>query len=196
MVLGLEEALDAPEQEILAREDGAKRRLEAVGRQLPGAERDLSAVHDERVRAEEDERVRRGALATQEGEAITSGRRLRTALSLPGVIRGAGLDMRAEDEGDEPHLSEDDADDRTKALRRLVEGVRSRLDAERRDISDTALLNRHTDLRDQLSGGYTTPRWRNTTASRSAVSSTTTARTTSPRSASVSPPRRPRPANA
>ncbi|MGW0647379.1 TIGR02680 family protein [Streptomyces umbrinus] len=153
-VLRLEEALGAPEQEILAREDGAKRRLEAVGRQLPGAERDLSAEHDERVRAEEDERVRRGVLATQEGEAITSGRRLRTALSLPGVIRGAGLDMRAEDEGDEPHLSEDDADDRTKALRRLVEGVRSRLDAERRDISDTALLNRHTDLRDQLSGGY------------------------------------------
>ncbi|WP_405545609.1 TIGR02680 family protein [Streptomyces phaeochromogenes] len=154
LVLGLEEALDAPEQEILAREDGAKRRLEAVGRQLPGADRDLSAVHDERVRAEEDERVRRAALATQEGEAITSGRRLRTALSLPGVMRGAGLDMRAEDEGDEPHFSEDDADDRTKALRRLVEAVRSRLDAERRDISDTALLNRHTDLRDQLSGGY------------------------------------------
>ncbi|MEV0929249.1 TIGR02680 family protein [Streptomyces phaeochromogenes] len=154
LVLGLEEALDAPEQEILAREDGAKRRLEAVGRQLPGADRDLSAVHDERVRAEEDERVRRAALATQEGEAITSGRRLRTALSLPGVMRGAGLDMRAEDEGDEPHVSEDGADDRTKALRRLVEAVRSRLDAERRDISDTALLNRHTDLRDQLSGGY------------------------------------------
>lgn len=28
------------------------------------------------------------------------------------------------------------------------------LDAERRDISDTTLLNRHTELRDQLSGGY------------------------------------------
>ncbi|MEU8985071.1 TIGR02680 family protein [Streptomyces sp. NPDC048558] len=153
-VRGLEEALDPPEQEILAREDGAKRRLEAVGRQLPGAERDVRAVHDERVRAEEDERVRREALATQEGEAVVSGRLLRTALSLPGVTRGAGLDLTAEDEGGGAHFSEDDAHDRTKALRRLVEAVRSRLDAERRDISDTALLNRHTDLRDQLSGGY------------------------------------------
>ncbi|WP_328870954.1 TIGR02680 family protein [Streptomyces sp. NBC_00287] len=153
-IRGLEEALDAPEQEILAREDEAKRRLEAVGRQLPGAERDLSAMHDERVRAEEDERVRREALATQEGEAVASGRRLRTALSLPGVTRGAGLDMSAQDEGGEAHASDDGAHDRTKALRPLVEAVRSRLDAERRDISDTALLNRHTDLRDQLSGGY------------------------------------------
>lgn len=153
-VRGLEEALDAPEQEILAREDGAKRRLEAVGRQLPGAERDLRDVHDERVRAQEDERVRREALAAQEGEAVATGGRLRTALSLPGVTRGAGLDITAQDKGGEAHLSEDHAHDRTKALRRLVEAVRSRLDAERRDISDTALLNRHTDLRDQLSGGY------------------------------------------
>ncbi|MFI6013962.1 TIGR02680 family protein [Streptomyces sp. NPDC051243] len=153
-VRGLEEALDAPEQEILAREDGAKRRLEAVGRQLPGAERDLREVHDERVRAEEDERVRREALAAQEGEAVATGRRLRTALAMPGVTRGAGLDMTAQDEEGEAHFSEDHASDRTKALRRLVEAVRSRLDAERRDLSDTALLNRHTDLRDQLSGGY------------------------------------------
>ncbi|CCK30506.1 hypothetical protein BN159_6127 [Streptomyces davaonensis JCM 4913] len=168
-VRGLEEALDAPEQEILARENEAKRRLEAVGRQLPGAERDLNAVHDERVRAEEDERGRREALATQEAEAVASGRRLRTTLSLPGVSRGAGLDMQAEDQGGEVHSSQrgersaeqsdahpsgDGEHDRTKTLRLLVDDVRSRLDAERRDISDTALLNRHTELRDQLSGGY------------------------------------------
>nr|WP_222108892.1 TIGR02680 family protein [Streptomyces cupreus] len=169
-VRGLEEALDAPEQEILAREDEAKRRLEAVGRQLPGAERDLNAVHDERVRAEEEEKTRREALATQEGETVATGRRLRTALSLPGVTRGAGLDMSAEHEEGEAHSVEDGeersaedgdahpfgdgAHDRTTALRLLVDDVRSRLDAERRDISDTALLIRHTSLRDQLSGGY------------------------------------------
>ncbi|MFE6337318.1 TIGR02680 family protein [Streptomyces sp. NPDC057806] len=153
-VRALEEALDAPEQEILAREDEAKRRLDAVRRQLPGAERDLSAVHDERVRAEEDERVRRQALATQEGEAAASGRRLRTALSLPGVTRGAGIDLSTQEEGSEGHVSDDGVRDRTTALRPLVEAVRRCLDAERRDISDTALLNRHTELRDKLSGGY------------------------------------------
>jgi uncharacterized protein (TIGR02680 family) len=150
-VRGLEETLGASEQEILAREDDAKRRLEAVGRQLPGVQRDMSVAHDECVRAEEDERVRREALTTQEGEALASGRRLRTALSLPGVSRGAGLDVPTEGEADS---AEGAARDRTKALRRLVEAVRSRLDAERRDISDTTLLNRHTELRDQLSGGY------------------------------------------
>ncbi|MFC4468425.1 TIGR02680 family protein [Streptomyces xiangluensis] len=170
-VRGLEEALGASEQEILAREDEAKRRMEAVRRQLPGVQRDMSAAHDERVRAEEDERVRREALATQEGEVNASGRRLRTALSLPGVSRGAALDIPAEDEAnttdmadragtaDRADSTEDDARDRTardrtKSLRRLVGAVRSGLDAERRDISDTTLLNRHTELRDQLSGGY------------------------------------------
>ncbi|GAA3773001.1 TIGR02680 family protein [Streptomyces coacervatus] len=150
-VQALEDALGASEQEILAREDEAKRRLEAVRRQLPGVQRDMGDTHDARVRAEEDERVRREALAAQEGEAIASGRRLRTALSLPGVSRGAGLDLSPEDEA---AAAEDDARDRTRALRQLVESVRSRLDAERRDISDTTLLNRHTELRDQLSGGY------------------------------------------
>ncbi|MHA5048314.1 TIGR02680 family protein [Streptomyces sp. SD15] len=155
-VRALEEALGASEQEILAREDEAKRRLEAVRRQLPGIQRDMSAAHDERVRAEEDERVRREALAVQEGEAIASGRRLRTALSLPGVSKGAGLDVPAQGEEDstDADFRADDTHGRTKALRRLVETVRRRLDAERRDISDTALLNRHTELRDQLSGGY------------------------------------------
>jgi len=150
-VQALEEALGASEQEILAREDETKRRLDAVRRQLPGVQRDMGDTHDARVRAEEDERVRRQALAEQEGEAIASGRRLRTALSLPGVSRGAGLDLPADGEA---AAAEDDARDRTRALRRLTETVRGSLDAERHDISDTTLLNRHTELRDQLSGGY------------------------------------------
>ncbi|MGW0824627.1 TIGR02680 family protein [Streptomyces sp. NPDC002845] len=175
-VRGLEEALGATEQEILSREAGAKRRLDAVGRQLPRVRQDMADVHDQRVRAEEDERVRREALATQEGEALTCGRQLRTALSLPGVIGGAALDAKGDDEGKEgkegdegdedreghesasvlksPDPVHDDVRERVKALRLLVDAVRRRLDPERRDISDTTLLNRHTELRDQLSGGY------------------------------------------
>ncbi|MFI2720121.1 TIGR02680 family protein [Streptomyces collinus] len=182
-VRALEEALGATEQEILAREAETKRRLDAVGRQLPGARRDMADVHDRRVRAEEDERTRREALATQEAEVLACGRRLRAALSLPGVLRGAGLDADARAE---PGADADaravpggdagadvvpggDADrgalksldpvhhdvrERIAATRLLVDAVRRGLDAERRDVSDTTLLNRHTELRDQLSGGY------------------------------------------
>ncbi|MEU0673564.1 TIGR02680 family protein [Streptomyces sp. NPDC006172] len=162
----LEEALGATEQEILAREDGAKRRLEALARQLPRARRDLTDVHDQRVRAEEDEKGRRAALAAQEGEALACGRGLRTALALPGVPRAAGLDADANggangDEGDRGAAAlksgdpvHGDARERIQALRELVDAVRRRLDAVRGDVSDTTLLNRHTDLRDQLSGGY------------------------------------------
>ncbi|GGS95023.1 TIGR02680 family protein [Streptomyces chromofuscus] len=160
MVRGLEEALGASEQEILAREDEAKRRLEAVRRQRPGTQRDMSATHDERVRAEEDERGRREALAAQQGEALASGRRLRTALSFPGVIRGAGFDageVRGAGEAGEDAAEADavrGGTDGVRALSLLVEAVGGRLDAARHDLSDTALLNRHTELRDQLSGGY------------------------------------------
>jgi len=160
-VRGLEEALGATEQEILSREAEAKRRLDAVGRQLPRVRQDMADVHDQRVRGEEDERSRREALATQEGEALACGRRLRMALSLPGVIGGAGLDMDGDDDNHtdvaalkSPDLVHDDVRERIKALHLLVDSVRSCLDAERRDISDTTLLNRHTELRDQLSGGY------------------------------------------
>ncbi|WP_033281911.1 TIGR02680 family protein [Streptomyces sp. NRRL F-525] len=154
-VRGLEESVGATEQEILRREADGQRRLEAVVRQLPHVREDMDDVHDKRVRAEEDERVRRESLAAQEDEALTCGRHVRAALVLPGVLGGAGLDGDAEDGGlkssDPIH---DDVRERVKALRLLVEAVRGRLDAERRDISDTALLNRHTELRDQLSGGY------------------------------------------
>ncbi|MGW7041780.1 TIGR02680 family protein [Streptomyces avermitilis] len=154
-VRALEEAIGATEQEILDREAEAKRRLDAVRRQLPRIRRDLADVHDLRVRAEEDERARREALADQEAEALACGRGLRKALALPGVLRGAGLDTDG-DEGapkspDPLHL---DVRERIAALRLLVDAVRRGLDGERHDISDTTLLNRHTDLRDQLSGGY------------------------------------------
>ncbi|QCD59655.1 TIGR02680 family protein [Streptomyces hawaiiensis] len=154
-VQAMEEALGATEQEILAREAAATRRLEAVGRQLPHTRRDLAEVHDLRVRAEEDERVQRETLAGQEAEVLACGRRLRTALSLPGVLRGAGLDTDADDGAlKSPDPVHHEVRERIAALRLLGDAVRRGLDAERRDISDTTLLNCHTDLRDQLSGGY------------------------------------------
>ncbi|MFI1418745.1 TIGR02680 family protein [Streptomyces sp. NPDC020731] len=154
-VRALEEALGATEQEILDRESEAKRRLDAVERQLPPARRDRDEVHDHRVRAEEDERTRREALTTQEAEVLACGSRLRAALSLSGVLGGAGLDADA-DEGalKSPDPLHHDAKERITALGRLIDAVRRGLDAERLDVSDTTLLNRHTDLRDQLSGGY------------------------------------------
>ncbi|MBD9703206.1 TIGR02680 family protein [Streptomyces sp. ID01-12c] len=157
-VQALEEALGATEQEIIAREAEAQRRLDAVGRQLPHVRQDMADLHDERVRAEEDEKGRRDALVTQEAAALERGRRLRTALAQPGVLKGAGLG--ADEDGhdgeglkfwDPIHA---DARERAQALSLLVDAVVHRLDAERRDVSDTTLLNRHTDLRDQLSGGY------------------------------------------
>lgn len=157
-VRALEEALGATEQEILAHEAEAKRRLDAVGRQLPPARRDRDEVHDLRVRAEEDERTRREALTAQETEVLARGSGLRAALSLPGVLRGAGLDAGA-DGADEEGLKSPDpvhhgGKERITALGRLIDAVRRGLDDERRDVSDTTLLNRHTELRDQLSGGY------------------------------------------
>ena len=210
-VRALEDALGATEQEILAREADAKRRLDAVGRQLPPARRDRAEVHDLRVRAEEDERKRREALAAQETETLACGSSLRTALSLPGVLKAAGLHIAAERmpvvnaeglpvtdvEGTPvtdaeglpvidvhgmpvtdahampvtdseatsvadahgmpvkvPDPVHHDVRERITALSRLTDAVRDGLDAERLDLSDTALLNRHTELRDQLSGGY------------------------------------------
>ncbi|WP_416978797.1 TIGR02680 family protein [Streptomyces sp. T028] len=156
----LEEALGATEQEILAREAEAKRRLDAVGRQLPRLRQDMTGAHDQRVRAEEDEKGRRAALAAQESEALVCGRGLRTALSLPGVAQAAGLDADGDDregralKSPDPDPVHGDARERIQALRELVDAVRRRLDPERHDISDTTLLKRHTELRDQLSGGY------------------------------------------
>ncbi|MFJ6650044.1 hypothetical protein ACIQPS_30795 [Streptomyces sp. NPDC091290] len=85
------------------------------------------------------------------------------------MLRGAGLDadtgaevdaeVGAEVGADQGALrsldpAHQDVRERIAGLRLLVDVVRRGLDAVRRDVSDTTLLNRHTELRDQLSGGY------------------------------------------
>ncbi|MFJ2777242.1 MULTISPECIES: TIGR02680 family protein [unclassified Kitasatospora] len=149
----LEETVGASEQQLLAAEDTIRRRLVAAADQLPRAEAKAADLHDERVRAEQDEHVRRSDLATQETAVIHRGRELRTALAAPEVLRGAGLADRTA-ELTTPDPAHDDARTRLKALRGLLDHLRGSLDPERRDISDTTLLNRFNDLRDQLAGGY------------------------------------------
>ncbi|CAM5367813.1 TIGR02680 family protein [Streptomyces violaceorubidus] len=96
-VRALEEALGATEQEILAREAETKRRLDAVGRQLPGARRDMADIHDRRVRAE-----RGGADAsrgTRHARGRGAGMRQETAdgpFPAGRCLRGAGLDADAD----------------------------------------------------------------------------------------------------
>ncbi|HEY8981433.1 MAG TPA: TIGR02680 family protein [Streptomyces sp.] len=147
----LEEALGATEVEILGREADGQRRLDAARRQLPRARGDMEDVHDERVRAEETAKEQRAALAAQESAVLTSGRRLRTALSLPGVLEGAGL---AQDRLRIPDPVHAEARERVKALRHLAGAVADELDAESRDVSDNTFHKQYTVLRDQLSGGY------------------------------------------
>ncbi|MFM9613237.1 TIGR02680 family protein [Streptomyces niveiscabiei] len=149
----LEEALGATEQEILDREAEGQRRLDAVQRQLPRARKDMEGVHDDRVRAEETATERRGALVAQEGKVLTSGRRLRTTLSLPGVLEGAGLEQDV-DRMRVPDPVHAEARERVKALRHLVDVLRDRLDAKAHDLVDNAFHKQYTVLRDQLSGGY------------------------------------------
>ncbi|WP_055546298.1 TIGR02680 family protein [Streptomyces sp. NBRC 110028] len=149
----LEEAVGSAEDEILAREAETKGRIASAVRSVPEAQRALGELHDQRVRAEEKEESRRVELRTQETAVITAGNALRKALSRPEVLRGAGLDRSESPErhGDEPLA---DIRSRIRALRDLAEAVKGGLDQPKHDVSDSALLNRHTELRDQLAGGY------------------------------------------
>ncbi|MFI6062848.1 TIGR02680 family protein [Streptomyces sp. NPDC051286] len=147
----LEQTVGAAEQQILAQEKGAERRVAEAARDIPRLERELEGLRENRIRADERAHTRQDELTAQEGEVIGSGRALRTALAMPEVGRGAGLT-------DPPPGAQEPADAavraRIQALRDLVTAVRDRLDPERRDVTDTTLLNRHTALRDQLSGGF------------------------------------------
>ncbi|MFI6287332.1 TIGR02680 family protein [Streptomyces sp. NPDC051018] len=148
-----EEAIGASEDEILTREQEAKRRIANAVQALPAAQRARDDFHDLRVRAEEDEKRLRGDLADQETAVIDTGAALRGALGRPEVVRGAGLDLSSLPE----HVPDDpgaDVRSRLRALRSLAEAVEGALGRPRNEVSDSALLNRHTELRDRLAGGY------------------------------------------
>ncbi|WP_432126402.1 TIGR02680 family protein [Streptomyces sp. bgisy082] len=148
-----EEAIGATEEEILAREDETRQRLAHAGQALPAARRSRDVLHDRRVRAEEDEKRLREELAGQETAVIGTGAALRGALGRPEVVRGAGLDRSSlpDDVADDPGS---DVRGRLRALRTLADGVEQALGRPKGEVSDSTLLNRHTELRDQLAGGY------------------------------------------
>ncbi|MDX3531052.1 TIGR02680 family protein [Streptomyces sp. ID05-39B] len=148
-----EEAIGSSEEEILTREQEAKQRIANAVRALPGAQRARDDLHDLRVRAEEDEKRLRGTLADQETEVIDTGSALRGALGRPEVVLGAGLDRSSLPEyvSDDPSV---DVRSRLRALRALAEAVEQALGRPKGEVSDSTLLNRHTDLRDQLAGGF------------------------------------------
>ncbi|MFJ6738889.1 TIGR02680 family protein [Streptomyces sp. NPDC091279] len=148
-----EEAIGSSEEEILSREQEAKQRISNAVRALPGAQRARDDLHDLRVRAEEDEKRLRGTLADQETTVIDTGSALRGALSRPEVVLGAGLDRSSLPE----YVSDDPSADvrsRLRALQTLAEAVEQALGRPKGEVSDSTLLNRHTDLRDQLAGGF------------------------------------------
>ncbi|MGW0834013.1 TIGR02680 family protein [Streptomyces prunicolor] len=148
-----EEAIGSSEEEILIREQETKQRVASAVRALPGAQRARDDLHDLRVRAEEDEKRLRGTLADQETEVIDTGSALRGALGRPEVVLGAGLDRSSLPEyvSDDPSV---DVRSRLRALRALADAVEHALGRPRGEVSDSALLIRHTALRDQLAGGY------------------------------------------
>ncbi|WP_330456284.1 TIGR02680 family protein [Streptomyces sp. NBC_00820] len=148
-----EEAIGSSEEEILTREQETKQRIASAVRALPGAQRARDDLHDLRVRAEEDEKRLRGTLADQETEVIDTGSALRGALGRPEVVLGAGLDRSSLPEyvSDDPSV---DVRSRLRALRALADAVEQALGRPRGEVSDSALLIRHTALRDQLAGGY------------------------------------------
>ncbi|MFE0678925.1 TIGR02680 family protein, partial [Streptomyces sp. NPDC058867] len=148
-----EQAIGSSEEEILTRERDTRQRIANALRALPAAQSARDDLHDQRVRAEEDEKRLRGTLAEQETVVIDTGSALRGALGRPEVVLGAGLD-RSSLPG---YLSDDPSEDvrsRLRALRALAEAVEQALGRPKDEVSDSTLLNRHTELRDQLAGGF------------------------------------------
>ncbi|WP_326602230.1 TIGR02680 family protein [Streptomyces sp. NBC_01800] len=148
-----EAAIGSSEEEILTREQNAKQRIANAAGAIPTAERTHSELRDLRVRAEEEEKRLRTELADQETTVLDTGRALREAVDRPEVITGAGLERSSLPD----HVSDNpgsDVRDRLRALRSLADAVEQALGRSRGEVSDSTLLNRHTELRDQLAGGY------------------------------------------
>ncbi|MFD5316812.1 TIGR02680 family protein [Streptomyces sp. NPDC127098] len=148
-----EEAIGATKEEILSREQEARQRIARAAQAVPAAQRVWNDLHDRRVRGEEEERRLREELAAQETAVIATGGALRGALGRPEVVRGAGLHRSAlpEDVADDPAM---DVRSRLRALQTLADAVQQALGRPKGEVSDSTLLNRHTELRDQLAGGY------------------------------------------
>ncbi|GAA4635916.1 TIGR02680 family protein [Actinoallomurus vinaceus] len=150
----LEESVGASEQEILAKEREAQDRLDTATRGLPP----LRARHDELRQDRIEAGVRREntltALGEQEQIVVDGGVRLRRPLGLSGLPLAAALG-----DVEEPLRAYDAAQDgdvraRIKALNALAEDIGTRLGPASADVSDSLILRRGEELRDNLAGGY------------------------------------------
>jgi uncharacterized protein (TIGR02680 family) len=150
----LEETVGAQESELLAREGDAESRLRETQQVIPSARREAGAAHDAAVKAQLATETAREQLQHQEQETITVGAALRRALALPEVVHGAELTAGGGSPLSAPDPVEGTARDRIRALGELAEAVLAELGPVRKDITDTALVNRYTVLRDRLAGGY------------------------------------------
>ncbi|MFI6978172.1 TIGR02680 family protein [Embleya sp. NPDC050154] len=148
----LEAALGEDPQAILAREREVSRRLEEARGEIRPAERAVARIHDEAIRAETERDARKADLSALEEAVVDAGADLRRALALPEVQRGAGLDGVEALIAPEPPGT--DVRARIRALDGLLREIRERLGAPTKDVSDTTLLNRYTELRAGLRGGY------------------------------------------
>ncbi|MYV98420.1 TIGR02680 family protein, partial [Streptomyces sp. SID3343] len=148
----LEAALGEDPQAILAREREVSRRLEDARREIRPAELAVNETHDQAIRAEAERDARKADLTALEEAVVTSGSELRRALALPEVQRGAGLD--AAETLIAPETPGSDVRSRIRALDGLLREIRERLGPRTKDVSDTTLLNRYTELQAGLRGGY------------------------------------------
>jgi hypothetical protein len=150
----LEESVGATEQQILAAESDAERRLAAAASRLPAARAGQQEVHDAAVRADVERAAAIHALAGQEHATVAGGARLRRPLGLPGLAFAA--ELGEVDSALETFDATQDVGVRARigALRALAEDVAARLGAISGDVGDSVILKRGEELRDGLAGGY------------------------------------------
>ncbi|NGO67298.1 TIGR02680 family protein [Streptomyces boncukensis] len=149
----LDETVGADEGDILAREEATKQRITTAKKQLGTTRGHLTDLHDRAVRAEEDEKQHRQALASQADSVISVGRSLRRLVARPEVLRGAELATTASALGS-TEAPGTDVRTRIRHLQEFTDRVRDALGPAASEVSDTTLVNRYTELRDQLAGGY------------------------------------------
>jgi uncharacterized protein (TIGR02680 family) len=150
----LEASVGAGEQEIIAREDDARRRHDEAVRQLPPEQAQLRDAHDGRLRAEYERESASRALAGQEQLVVSGGSGLRRPLGLPGLLLAAGLDDMSGPLGQYDEAQDGDVRVRITALGALATDVGGRLGPAGADVSDGLIIRRGQDLRDGLAGGY------------------------------------------
>jgi hypothetical protein len=150
----LERSAGATEQEIMAAETDAQRRLDAAERRLPQARTVHGGAHDGRLRAEADRDRLVAELGEQERSVVAGGSALRRPLGLAGLPLAAGLTGAGPLLDRYDAAQDGDVRSRIGALRALADGVGAMLGPVGADVSASLIIRRSEELRDGLAGGY------------------------------------------